>query len=329
MRTLVSRQTPLYRRQPRYNQQMLPVSQLDLAGLRILDGAMATELEHLGCDLSHPLWSACVLQESPATIEAVHRSYLEAGADCLLTASYQASAEGFAEHGFSAQAASDALRRSVAIAESARDWYRSLSNRPIWIGASLGPFGAMLHNGAEYHGNYRATFDEVVQFHAQRISVLATTGADFLAFETIPSLDEAGAILIALEENPDVPAWISFTCRDEIHVAHGEPLRDCGKLLDEHPQIIAVGINCTAPVLILPLLHELRPSTSKPIVVYPNSGEIWDQERRSWHGDVDSADWASRSADWRAAGAQAVGGCCRTRPSHIRELRSVFDKNGM
>ena len=308
---------------------MLPVSQLDLAGLRILDGAMATELEHLGCDLSHPLWSAHVLQESPATIEAVHRSYLEAGADCLLTASYQVSAEGFAEQGFSAQAASDALRRSVAIAESARDWYRSLSDRPIWIGASLGPFGAMLHNGAEYHGNYRATFEEVVQFHAERISVLAATNADFLAFETIPSLDEAGAILIALEEHPDVPAWISFTCRDEAHVAHGELLRDCGKLLDKHPQIIAVGINCTAPALILPLLHEIRPSTSKPIVVYPNSGEIWDQERRSWHGEVDFADWASRSADWRAAGAQVVGGCCRTGPSHIRELRRVFDKDGM
>src|SRR5664279_2500910 len=136
----------------------------------------------------------------------------------------------------------------------------------------------MLHNGAEYHGNYRASFEEVVQFHAKRVSVLTSTTADFLAFETVPSLDEAGAILIALEEHPDVPAWISFTCRDEAHVAHGERLRDCGRLLGKHPQVVAVGINCTAPALILPLLNELRPSTSKPIVVYPNSGETWDAE---------------------------------------------------
>ena len=308
---------------------MLTVSQLNLAGLLILDGAMATELEHLGRDLSHPLWSARVLEESPATIEAVHRSYLEAGADCILTASYQVSEEGFAEQGLSAQASADALRRSVSIAESARDWYRSLSDRPIWVGASLGPFGAMLHNGAEYHGDYHASFEEVVQFHARRISVLASTNADFLAFETIPSLDEAGAILIALEEHPDVPAWISFTCRDKTHVAHGERLPDCGMLLDGHPQVVAVGINCTAPALILPLLHQLRPSTTKPIVVYPNSGETWDAQTRSWHGDVDPAELANHAAAWRAAGAQAIGGCCRTRPQHIQELRKVFAKNGM
>lgn len=290
---------------------------------------MATELEHLGRDLSHPLWSARVLEESPATIEAVHRSYLEAGADCILTASYQVSEEGFAKQGLSAQASADALRRSVSIAESARDWYRGFSDRPIWIGASLGPFGAMLHNGAEYHGNYRASFEEVVQFHARRISVLASSNADFLAFETIPSLDEAGAILIALEEHPDVPAWMSFTCRDENHVAHGERLSDCGLLLDGHPQIVAVGINCTSPALTLPLLNQLRPSTAKPIVVYPNSGETWDAQTRSWRGDVDPAELAGHAAVWHAAGAQAIGGCCRTRPQHIQELRKVFAKSGM
>jgi homocysteine S-methyltransferase len=306
---------------------MLPASQLNLAGLRIIDGAMATELENLGCDLSHPLWSARILQESPATIEAVHRSYLEAGADCILTSSYQVSEEGYAEQGLSSQAAADALRMSVSLAESARDWYRSISDRPIWIGASLGPFGAMLHNGAEYHGNYKASFEEVVQFHAKRISVLASTNADFLAFETIPSLDEAGAILIALDENPEVSAWISFSCRDETHVAHGERLQDCGRLLDGHPQVVAVGINCTAPALILPLLNELRQATSKPMVVYPNSGETWDAESRSWRGDVDPGELASRSSAWRAAGAQAIGGCCRTTPGQIRELRNALDKN--
>jgi homocysteine S-methyltransferase len=308
---------------------MLSASQLDLSGLRVIDGAMATELEQLGCDLSHPLWSARVLEESPATIEAVHRSYLQAGADCILTASYQVSAEGFAEQGLSSQAAADALRRSVSMAESAREWYRGVSDRPIWIGASLGPFGAMLHNGAEYHGNYTVSFEEVVQFHSKRISVLASTKADFLAFETIPSLDEAGAILIALEEHPDVPAWISFTCRDESHVAHGERLRECGRLLDHHPQIVAVGINCTAPTLILSLLRELRPATSKPIVVYPNSGETWDAMSRSWHGDVDPGELATRSAAWRDAGAQAIGGCCRTTPQQIQELRNVLDKDGV
>ena len=78
---------------------MKPVQQLDLTGLHVLDGAMATELERRGFDLDGPLWSAHVLVSSPEAIAAVHRDYLEAGADCLLTASYQVSAEGFQQLG--------------------------------------------------------------------------------------------------------------------------------------------------------------------------------------------------------------------------------------
>jgi homocysteine S-methyltransferase len=293
---------------------------LDLSSLRVIDGGMATELERLGCDISNSLWSASVLEESPETIEAVHRSYLQAGADCLLTASYQVSVEGYAEQGLSQQAAEDALRRAVAIAERARTWHREVSSRPVVIAASLGPYGAVLHNGAEYHGNYSIDFDELVQFHLRRISVLAETGADLFAFETIPSLDEAGAILIALESHPDLAAWVTFTCRDETRVAHGERLSDCGRLLDGHPQIVAIGINCTPPSLILPLLKELQPFSSKPIVVYPNSGEVWDAQTRSWSGRSDPADFGQYARAWYAAGAQAIGGCCRTGPTHIAQI---------
>jgi len=298
--------------------------QLHLTGLHVLDGAMATELEARGCDLSSGIWSARVLEDSPNTVEAVHRDYLEAGADCLLTASYQVSSEGYAELGLPPQAAKDALRLSVALAESARDSYAQHSSRHIWVAASLGPYGAVLHNGAEYHGNYKIAFDELVEFHDRRIAVLVETNADLLAFETIPSLDEAGAILIALERHPDVAAWISFTCRDDAHVAHGELLRECGQLLDGHPQIAAVGINCTAPGLILPLLHNLRPATSKPIVVYPNSGETWDGTERCWRGASDPVTWASQTRSWRQAGAQVIGGCCRTGPQHIRLIREAM-----
>jgi len=79
---------------------MKPFHQLDLTGLHVLDGAMATELERKGFDLSGPLWSAHALESSPEAIAGVHRDYLEAGADCLLTASYQVSTEGFQKIGY-------------------------------------------------------------------------------------------------------------------------------------------------------------------------------------------------------------------------------------
>jgi homocysteine S-methyltransferase len=307
---------------------MKPVQQLDLNGLHVLDGAMATELERRGFNLDGPLWSAHVLESSPEAIAEVHRAYLEAGADCLLTASYQVSVEGFQQIGYdpegAVKAADRALRASVAIAEKVRSEYHSTPPRRIWIAASLGPYGAMLHNGAEYHGNYECSYEELVGFHGRRIAVLAETNADFLAFESIPSLEEAKAILTALRPYPDVPAYLSFTCRDGMHVSHGETLRECAELLDGQPQIIGIGVNCTRPELIAGLIRELAEVTSKPVIVYPNSGEEWDAVHRCWQGDGQIEDFGELAQRWRSAGAQWIGGCCRTGPEHVRMVADIW-----
>lgn len=300
---------------------MTPRDQLDIAKLRILDGGMATELERRGCNISGPLWSAHVLADSPATIEDVHLSYLEAGADCILTASYQVSAMGYAELGQPPEEAAAALRQSVDLAVSARERYRNLSSRPVWIGASLGPYGAALHNGSEYHGNYGASFADLVRFHAERLAAIETTDADFVALESVPSFEEAEAIVEALHQHPAVHGWVSFTCKDEEHVSHGEKLARCAEFLDKQKQVIAAGINCTQPKLIMPLIGELKRSTRKPIVVYPNSGEGWDAEHRCWTGASDAGDFGRLAREWTDAGAQIIGGCCRTRPEHIRAIR--------
>ena len=300
---------------------MTPINQLDLANVRILDGGMATELEKLGCDLSGPLWSAHVLREQPEKIEAVHDSYLDAGADCILTASYQVSAEAYAEIGLTPEDAAASLRESVRLAEKARARH---PGRRILIAASLGPYGAALHNGAEYHGNYDLSFDQLASFHARRLAVLAETNADLMAFETVPSLEEAQAIVAALEQYPEIAAWVSFICRDASHTAHGEAISDCGSFLDSVPQVAAIGINCTTPAFVTPLIQALKASTAKPIVVYPNSGEGWDAQTRSWTGQADSGGFAVSAREWHRAGAQIIGGCCRTGPEHIAGIRGAL-----
>ena len=303
---------------------MKTVQELDLSGLHVLDGGMATELEARGCDLAGPLWSAHVLESSPEIIAAVHRAYIEAGADCLLTAGYQISVEGYRELGRGPGDAADALRSAVAIADSVRRDYLQSTRRKIWIAASLGPYGAALHNGAEYHGNYVCGFDDLVRFHARRLSVLADTSADFLAFETIPSLEEARAIVEALHQYPTLPASLSFTCRDASHVAHGERLSDCARLLEREGQIVALGVNCSRPDFILGLIGELTRSTAKPIMVYPNSGEHWDAERRLWVGPGEARNFGQLASLWRRAGADWIGGCCRTGPEHIRAIANAL-----
>jgi len=311
-----------------YHRSMTPrrtvLEQIQLAERHVLDGGMASELEFLGADISGPLWSAHVLEDAPERVVAVHRAYLEAGADVLLTASYQVSRKGYAEFGLAPLRADAALLRSVELACQAR---AEFPEREVLVAASLGPYGAALHNGAEYHGDYGCTFAELVTFHRERIAVLAESDADLLAFETLPSLEEAKAIGEALQPWPELAAWFCFNCPEaqavHLQVAHGEALRDCAALVASFAQTVAVGINCTQPKWLPGLIPELRAASDKPIVVYPNSGESWDAETRCWTGSSDPAEFGCQAETWFDAGAQIVGGCCRTRPSHIREIAAL------
>lgn len=304
----------------------------------ILDGALGTELARRGCDVSDALWSARALLDAPQAIEQVHLDYLTAGAEVITTASYQVSFEGFARAGLSAADAERALIESVAIAQRVREKFAASRNhrrdrgssgahppqRAIRIAASAGPYGATLADGSEFHGNYGLGFDALVEFHRRRLAALVGAGADLLACETLPSLEEARAILAALRHFPAAPpAWFSFTCRDERHTAHGEPLGDCARLLDAEPGVIAIGVNCTAPRFVAPLIGELRAATRKPLVAYPNRGQQWDAARRAWSGLPATEDWGTLARHWHAAGARWLGGCCGTTPADIASLKEI------
>jgi homocysteine S-methyltransferase len=118
-------------------------------GFVLLDGGLATELEQRGHDLDHPLWSARVLRSSPDAIAEVHRAYLDAGADCITTASYQVSLLG--RHGLTVAESERLLRLSVQVAVEARDTFSRSSPdrlRPL-VAASIGPDGATLGVGSE------------------------------------------------------------------------------------------------------------------------------------------------------------------------------------
>jgi len=293
---------------------------------RVIDGGVATELSRHGMDLSDDLWSARVLIEAPDAIERVHAEYFLAGADIAITASYQASYEGFATRGLDAKSTTDVLRRSVELARSARGRVRLErpdTARDLLVAASIGPYGAVQHDGSEYRGDYGLDEEALVGFHRHRFTVLADAGADLLACETIPSRAEAAALVRLLAERPDAKAWITFSCRDRRHTSAGDAIADCARWLDGVPQVIAIGVNCVAPESVESLIHAIGTGTSKPIVVYPNSGETWDAAARCWVGTADR--FTSYVPRWLAAGASWIGGCCRTTPDDIRRVRADVD----
>ncbi|MEI7772417.1 MAG: homocysteine S-methyltransferase [Chloroflexales bacterium] len=294
----------------------------------ILDGAMATELERRGCDLDDPLWSARVLLDNPDLIRQVHADYYAAGADCAISASYQATFQGFARRGLGTEAAANLMRRAVRLAIEARDafWAETANRagrpRPI-VAASVGPYGAFLHDGSEYRGGYGVSEAELIEFHRPRMAVLAEAGPDILAVETIPCLVEAVAVTRLLEEFPGTTAWVSFSARDGAHISSGESLAACAALLGRHPQVAAVGVNCTPPQFVPDLVAAARAVTDTPIVVYPNSGEVYHVDGKRWSGESECAAYGAQARAWYAAGARIIGGCCRTGPDHIREIAAL------
>lgn len=293
--------------------------------LMILDGALATELERRGCDINDSLWSAKVLMENPDLIQQVHEDYFAAGADCAITASYQATIEGFTRRGLSEEEALNLIQKSVEIAVKARDKFWSNKEnrisrpRPI-VAASVGPYGAFLADGSEYRGEYKLSEDELIDFHRLRMKALISAGADILACETIPCLIEAKAIVRLLDEFPGTYAWISFSAKNDLEISSGERIADCAEWLNSHEQIAAMGVNCTPPNYIPSLISEIRSKTDKPIVVYPNLGEQYDANTKTWHGQSTGETFGSSAKHWYQCGANLIGGCCRTSPNDIKAI---------
>ena len=228
----------------------------------ILDGGLATELEANGFDLNHVLWSARVLIEEPEAIRAVHARFLAAGADCIISATYQASFPGLAHYGLSDKESERLFRFAVELAAEERNrFWRDPANRegrrrPL-VAASVGPYGAFLADGSEYTGAYAIDDAGLATFHWRRLEVLARAGADLLAVETIPSAREARVLRRLLERlDTAPPAWFSFTCRDGAHLSDGTPVGGnhgrSGRLLpDRH----WVGVNCTGSAAYLAVPH--------------------------------------------------------------------------
>ncbi|SFB45398.1 homocysteine S-methyltransferase [Amycolatopsis marina] len=280
----------------------------------VLDGGLATELEARGHDLSGALWSARLLRDAPEEIVAAHAAFFAAGAEIAITASYQASFPGFAAAGIGHDETVALLRRSVEVARQARDQVPGTGRRR-WIAASVGPYGAALADGSEYRGRYGLGVAELADFHRPRLEVLAGSGADVLALETVPDQVEAVALLSALD-GLDVPVWLSYTV-DGGRTRAGQPLDEAFAVAAEHDGVVAVGVNCCAPGEVTHAASVARAVTGKPVIAYPNSGETWDAAGRRWTG---RSDFGVDVRDWAAAGVRIAGGCCRVGPAQISAI---------
>lgn len=296
----------------------------------ILHGALGTELEFRGHDVSGKLWSAKYLLENPRLIRDIHKDYIRAGADLITTSTYQATFPGLAEVGLSEKEAEDLICLTVDLAKEAREEvWAELSDQekasriyPL-ISGDVGPYAAYLADGSEYTGDYGdISLIDLKEFHRRRIELLLEQGSELLALETIPNFLEAQALVELLaEEFPNVEAYMSFTSQDGQSISDGTSIKEIAELINGSHQLLAVGLNCTAPAFYQNFLSKLRKLTNKPFVTYPNTGEIYDGASQTWTSTADNShSLLENTRHWHQLGAKVVGGCCRTRPSDIENL---------
>lgn len=289
----------------------------------IVDGALASELQRRGCDLNDSLWSAKVLFEQPELIRQVHYDYFKAGADCAITASYQATPLGFAKKGINLNDSIALIQKSVELAQQAKQQYLSELDqpKPLLIAGSVGPYGAYLADGSEYTGAYQLTEEAFMEFHYVRIKALIDANVDLLACETLPSFTEIKALTKVIKQFPKISCWFSFTLKDDQHLSDGTPLSLVVEYLNNIEQIASVGINCIALEKVTRSLNILNKLTSKPLIVYPNSGEVYDPLIKQWHPNPQhNCTFANQLTNWIESGAKLIGGCCQTTPNDIANI---------
>ncbi len=295
------------------------------ASVVVLDGGLSNQLEAAGHDLGDALWSARLLAEAPEAITDAHLAYFEAGASVAITASYQATYEGFARYGFDRARTAELLTLSVESARTAAHRARARgASRPLWVAASAGPYGAMLADGSEYRGRYGLSVPELEAFHRPRLETLAAARPDVFALETVPDTDEARALLRAVR-GLGVPAWLSYTI-DGDRTRAGQPLEEAFALAAEAEEIIAVGVNCCAPADVEHAVTTATRVTGKPAVAYPNSGETWTPTTHTWTGPTTFTPEAVQH--WHQAGPHLIGGCCRVGPAGVRGVAGVVGGGG-
>lgn len=295
----------------------------------VIDGALASELQRRGCDLNDSLWSAKVLIEQPELIQQVHYDYFVAGADCAITASYQATPMGFAPKVIELEESIKLIKTSVKLAQQAKMQYLNdiKQDKALFIAGSVGPYGAYLANGSEYTGDYQLSESEFIAFHKDRVAALIDAGVDILACETMPSFLEIKALAKLIQQFPMVNCWFSLTLKDQKHISDGTPLTEVIEYLNSIEQIVSVGINCIALEKVTPALEVLSKLTSKPLIVYPNSGEQYDPTTKQWHKNHDhNCTFANQLDVWINLGAKLIGGCCQTTPDDIVEIHQLLNK---
>ncbi|MFA9460009.1 homocysteine S-methyltransferase family protein [Thiohalorhabdus methylotrophus] len=287
-------------------------NRLEAGAALLLDGGMGQELIARGVDASTGLWSAQALFDHPDTVMAVHRAFIDAGADVVTTNTYATTRRRIPD----CATFWHLNRKACELAVRARED----SGRPVAIAGSLAPL----------HGSYRPDLvrsaDELAPQYAEQAEVLCGY-VDLFLCETMSTATEAQAAARGAGSTGK-PVWVSWTLADDGsgRLRSGETIAEAIAGLDGL-DVEAVLVNCSIPESIAAAMPELANSAGRPFGGYANGftpirGGVDDgRALPDTRQDLDPEAYAGHARQWLSQGARIVGGCCEVGPAHIAELR--------
>ncbi|XP_040571762.1 homocysteine S-methyltransferase [Lepeophtheirus salmonis] len=308
----------------------------------VLDGGFSTQcVSHVSAEsfTGRAHWTSELIDENPEAVVETHKDFLSHGSvDLISTNTYQAHC--------------GTIEKAVELADQAIFETHAIPRKAGIVG-SLGPYAAFLASGSEYNGDkstsYPLSEEELKTWHKERIRHMMIGGVDVIAFETIPSIKEAILILDLIDNTLNAKCWISFQCKDSKSLAYGDSYKEAVRSLMCHPayakrKLLSIGINCTSPKYISPLLKLAEEVNNKsnfpdmygywriPYVVYPNRG-VYCKKKTCYIEDKDDILGGGDNAilkrihEWMSLGARIIGGCCGVNAQLIQKIKDQISEH--
>ncbi|HEY3993342.1 MAG TPA: homocysteine S-methyltransferase family protein [Ktedonobacteraceae bacterium] len=286
-------------------------NRLAAGDLLVMDGGMGSELERRSIPTTLPLWSAEALLTHPEAVEQIHKDYIDAGAELIITDTFRTTRRAFGKRDMADQAAS-AAALACSLAQHARE--KTHSTHELYMAGSIAPLEDC------YTPELTPSQPEIEAEHAELVAQLKLGGVDFILLETmITARETLSGVKTAY--NSGLPFAVSFCCNDALALLGSEPLQEVVQAVEPF-QPLFVGVNCISSEIATRAVKQLRAMTTLPISVYAQGyGPAHDLLAEEHHLQT----YLRAALQWLDAGAQIIGGCCGTTPAHIRALRHLLD----
>lgn len=274
----------------------------------VLDGANGTELQKRGYDGS--VCAEAWVLEHPEVMQQIQREYAEAGSDVVYAPTFGANRVKLEENGIFNQV-SDYNRRLVAISKEAVAEKALVAGDIATTGKFLAPVGDV-------------AFSELYDIYHEQAEAMADAGVDMFVIETIMTVPDARAALLAVRDVSDKPVLVSFTCDENGRTLTGTDVL-AALIIMQGMGVDAFGLNCsTGPDMMVKQAERLSGFARVPLAIKPNAGLPKTVDGRTVY-DCTPEDFVRYTAEFADAGAALFGGCCGTGPEHIAALKKSLE----